>query len=97
MLLKKKPDNLSVAVKDAVTIEYALQFDQTNPEPDISYLPEQPINMLNDRKKRSEQHGEYTKLQKTVEALAKQLESLEATLQKPQETPAPRQNSQPSR
>ena len=98
MLLKKKPDNLSVAVKDAVTIEYALQFDQTNPEPpDISYLPEQPINMLNDGKKRSEQHGEYAKLQKTVEALAKQLESLEATLQKPQETPAPRQNSQPSR
>ena len=76
-LLKKKPDNLSVA--------------------DISYLPEQPINMLNDGKKRSKQHGEYAKLQKTVDALAKQLESLEATLQKPQETPAPRQNSQPSR
>ena len=43
MLLNKKPDNLSAAVKDAVTIEYAyaLQFEWTNQsESDTNYPPE---------------------------------------------------------
>ena len=53
--------------------------------------------MLNDGKKRNGQQDEYAKLQKTGEALAKQLESLEATLHKPQETSAPRQKFQTPR
>ena len=40
--------------------------------------------MLTDGKKCTEQQDEYVKFQKTVDALDKQLESLEATLHKPQ-------------
>ena len=71
MLLKKKPENLSAAVKEAVTVEYALQFDQTNFEPKITYLSEQPINMITDKNKRTAKQDKYAKLQKTVEDLAK--------------------------
>ena len=81
--VKKIPDNLSIAVN-----EYPLQFEQTNSKPDTNYPPEQAINMLKDGNKCSgQQDDEYAKLQKTLEALTKQLESLEATLHcKSQET-----------
>jgi len=95
MLLKKKPENLSAAVEQAITVEYALQFDQTISEPGTTCLSEQPINMVTD-KKHTDQQSEYAKLQKTVEGLAKQLESLQATLHKPRETP-PRQPSRQNR
>ena len=48
------------------------------------------------RDKQSGQKEEYTKLQKTVEALAEQLECLEANLQKSL-TSSPRRNYQTSR
>lgn len=97
MLLKKKPENLSVAVKEAITVEYALQFDQTIPEPATTCLSEQPINVVTDKNKHTDQQSEYAKLQKTVEGLAKQLESLQATLHKPRVTPPPRQSSRQNR
>lgn len=58
-------------MKEAVTVEYALQFDQTNFEPKITYLSEQPINMITDKNKRTAKQDKYAKLQKTVEDLAK--------------------------
>ena len=98
MLLKKKLDNLSEAIKDAVTIEYALHFDQSGPETQASQFPadHEPINMLSGGAKQSGQKEEYTKLQKTVEALTKQLENLEANLQKSL-TSSPRHNYQTTR
>ena len=104
MLLKQKPDNLTAAVKEAITVEYALQFDQTIPDREFgaTCLPEQPINMMTDKNKHTDlsctdQQSEYAKLQKTVEGLAKQLESLQATLHKPRETPPSRQSSRQNR
>ena len=96
MLLKKKPDNLSEAIKDAVTIKYTLHFDQSGPEAQAAQFSAESINMLNGGGKQSGQKEEYTELQKTVEALAKQLECLEANLQE-YLTSSPRCNYQTSR
>ena len=47
-------------IKDAVTIEYALDFDQSSPETqDVVFLPE-PINMLSEGGKQGGQKEEYT-------------------------------------
>ena len=88
LLLKQRPERLSDAIKDAVAIEYALQFDKsiTEAKPDVNQSLD-PINML--YKSKSHQEQDYSKLQKTVDSLAKQLELLETSLQKYQ-TPAPR-------
>ena len=50
--MKKKPDDLSEAIKDAVNIEYALHFDQS-PEVQADVVPADPINMLNSGAKHS--------------------------------------------
>lgn len=96
MLLKKKPDSFSEAIKDAVTIEYALHFDRSSAETQAAVFPPEPINMLTGGGKQGGQKEEYTKLQKTVEALAKQLECLETNLQKSL-TPSPSRNYQTPR
>ena len=96
MLLKKKPGSLSEAIKDAVTIEYALHFDRSSAETQAAVFPPEPINMLTGGGKQGGQKEEYTKLQKTVEALAKQLECLETNLQKSL-TPSPSRNYQTPR
>ena len=87
LLLKQRPERLSDAIKDAVDIEYALQFDKSIVEakPDVNQSLD-PINML---KSKSHQEQDYSKLQKTVDSLAKQVELLETSLRKYQ-PPAPR-------
>ena len=50
--MKKEPDDLSEAIKDAVTIEYSLHFRQ-NPEFQADVVPADPINMLNSGTKHS--------------------------------------------
>ena len=103
MLLIKKPDSLSEAIKDTVTIEYALYFDRSSPKAQTAVFPLEPINMLSGGGKQSGQKEEYTKLQKTVKALAKQLECLETNLKKSlKSSPShnhqtPRQNREPCR
>ena len=90
LLLKQRPESLSDAIKDAVAIEYALQFDKniTEAKPDANQSLD-PINML---KSKSHQEQEYGKLQKTVDSLAKQVQSLEMSLRKyqPPREPPPR-------
>ena len=63
LLLKQRPKRLSDAIKDAVAIEYALQFDKsiTEAKPDLNQSLD-PINML---KSKSHQEQDYSKLQKT--------------------------------
>ena len=89
-------DSLSEAIKDAVTIEYALHFDRSSAEIQAAVFPPEPINMLSGGGKQGGQKEEYTKLQKTVEALTKQLECLETNLQKSL-TPSPSRNYQTPR
>ena len=71
IFLKMKQDSLSEAIKDAVTIEYALHFDRSSPETQTAVFLPEPINMLSGGSKQDGQKEEYTKLQKTVEALAR--------------------------
>ena len=87
LLLKQRPERLSDAIKDAVAIKYALQFDKSIAEakPDVNQSLD-PINML---KSKSHQEQDYSKLQKTVDSLAKQVELLETSLREYQ-PPAPR-------
>ena len=84
LLLIKRPDSLPEAIKDAVAIEYALHYDKSIPEAKTDVPQADPINMLKSSMNHEAQSDEYTKLQKTVDALAKQLESLETNLRKSQ-------------
>ena len=60
MLLNKKPEILMEGIKNAVTIEYTLHFDQSSPVThDVVFLPE-PINMLSEGGKQGGQKEEYT-------------------------------------
>ena len=87
LLLKQRPERLSDAIKDAVAIEYALQFEKsiTEAKPDVN----QSLDSINMLKSKSHQEQDYSKLQKTVDSLAKQVELLEMSLRKYQ-PPAPR-------
>ena len=93
MLLRKKPTNLAEAMTNAVAVEYALQFDHqshTDPEPPVA----DPVNALHQSgtNKPHAHQDDVAKLHKTVEALTKQVESLQTALQKPPRAPRPWRN-----
>lgn len=71
LLLRNRPANFADALKDAVEIEYALEFEGAGDS----------IHAIEQRKRQSAGMDETT-LSKTLEALTKRLESLETTLQK---------------
>lgn len=78
MLLQKKPTTLAQAITDAIAVEYALQFSQAESE----HSTPDSVNVLRSSgtgKQSSQQDGDVAKLHKTVEALSKQVEALQAT------------------
>ena len=80
LLLRNRPATFADALKDAVEIEYALEFDDSG----------EGIHAITQSKRRSE-HLDNAALTQTLEALTKRLESLETTLQKtPQVAPRPK-------
>ena len=71
LLLRNRPANFADALKDAVEIEYALEFDDLG----------EGIHAITQNKRQSE-HLDSTALTQTLEALTKRLQSLETSLQK---------------
>ena len=88
MLLRKKPENLSDANKNANAVEYALAFEDTE-----ARLSSEPINLLHkkgNRQPEQQTQDKYLQLYQTVETLTKQVELLETSLRKVQEDPPAR-------
>ena len=82
LLLRNRPTNFADALKDAIDIEYALQFDSSD----------DTINAIGRGTRQTAQSSDTAPLHQTLETLTKRLESLEATMQKTQkaQTPTPR-------
>ena len=75
VLLQNKPANMKDAIESAVTVQYAPNFKGVK-----TGLSSEPINLLHSKDSKHNDHqlqDEYSKLHKTVETLAKQVESLE--------------------
>ena len=78
LLLKKKPADFSAALKDAVDIEYALEFDNSGDS--INALTRKP------RITSGSESSDAITLRQSLETLTKRLDSLETTLQRTQKT-----------
>ena len=74
LLLRNRPVNFADALKDAIDIEYALQFDSSD----------DTINTKGRGTRQTAQSLDTAPLYQTLEMLTKRLESLEATMQKTQ-------------
>ena len=72
LLLKNKPANFTDALKDAIDIKHALQFDSSD---DI-------IHAIGCGSRKTTQSSDIAPLHQTLETFTKRLESLEATMQK---------------
>ena len=84
LLLRTKPTDFPTAVKTAVDVEHALEFDGSDDR----------INAIGHTTQKPTQAPDV--LQQSIETLTKRLESLEATMQKthkPRTTPRPFQES----
>ena len=77
-LLKKKHSEFSSALKDAVDIEYVLEFDNSGDS----------INVLTHRPKITSEPSNTVTLHQSLETLTKCLDSLETTLQRVQKSRA---------
>ena len=74
LLLKNKPANFADALKDAIDIKYALQFDSSD----------DTIHAIGRGSRKTTQSSDIAPLHQTLETLNKRLESLEGTMQKTQ-------------
>ena len=74
LLLKKTPTNFAAALKDAVDIEYALEFNNSGDS----------INALTRKPTITTESQDAAALRRSLEALTKRLDSLETTLQRNQ-------------
>ena len=79
LLLKKTPTNFAAALKDAVDIEYALEFNNLGDS----------INTLTRKPTITTESQDAAALRRSLEALTKRLDSLETTLQRTQSQTTP--------